>query len=447
MVELAAVEREIVYDKGIVLTGYDTALVPTGKMDRSVQWHVVFQEESERRSWFKSDGSSLFDIENRLKETSLDALKGEAYLGWGDKVNVTLGTDGLLPRHERTMLKEVGDYYVQSGYSRGGTFGIGLSALARIINVNFAGTSTKTFSRERACQTRSLHGNYQRRFRDLYVQMVVVYDTQSGRAWLVPKVNLVLLLVRMYISTASLTTPLTFNYPVRRNEDRKALDRVAWNVIASLEQKPIETADSPTGSEPTFGALFNDFAEDLHNALTPLEAHVQSSIYGIELMDIYDGKFGVLKMVPNDTAGVHQWSPILHRVGIVLCPGLDSALKLTSVEKQAESERFLWQSNSLCCAVGDLKLLMESQGCTNWASHKQTGRIEKQGLWKWVLRNDPFHNTCGGDKGCKNDCWQARTQRIEKWSNWTSHLGTTTTPPFTRTNMNSGICFGCLREL
>ena len=99
-------------------------------------------------------------------------------------------------------------------------------------------------------------------------------------------------------------------------------------------------------------------------------------------MDIYDGKYRVLKMVLNDTVEVNRWSPILHRVGLVLCPGLDSALKLTSVEKQAESEQFLYKSNSLCCAVGDLKLLIDSQSCTNWASHKQIGRIEKQGVWK-----------------------------------------------------------------
>lgn len=160
MVELAAVEREIMYDGGIVLTGYDTAVVPTGKMDKSVQWHVVFQEESERRSWFKSDGSCLFDVENRVKETSLDALKGEAYLGWGDEVNVTLGTDGILPGDERSPLKEVGDCFIQSGYSRGGTFGFGLSSLARLLNVNLTGTYTETFSRERACQTKSLHKNY-----------------------------------------------------------------------------------------------------------------------------------------------------------------------------------------------------------------------------------------------------------------------------------------------
>jgi hypothetical protein len=252
----------------------------------------------------------------------------------------------------------------------------------------------------------------------------------------------------MYMATANLTTPLTFDYPVRRNEDRKLLDRAAWDVIASLERKPIETAYDylPTDSEPTFGALFNEYAEDLHEALTPLETHVQSSIHGIELMDIYDGTFGRQKMVPDGTVGLHQWSPVLQGVGIVLCRGLDSALKLTSVEKQAESELFLWQSNSLCCSVGDLKLLMESQGCTNWARHKQVGRIEKRGVWKWVLRNQPFHGTCTGEKGCKKDCWQARLQRIEKWSNWTSHLDTNTTPPFTLTDMNSGVCFGCLRE-
>jgi ankyrin repeat protein len=444
MVELAAVEREILYDGGIVLTGYDTAVVPTGKVDESVQWHVVYQEASERRSWFKSDGSCLFDVANRVKETSLDELKGDAYLGWGNEVNVTLGTDNIqLPGVERSPLKESGDQYVRTGYSRGGTFGIGLSSLAKLLNVNVTGSYTDTFSRARACQTRSLHKNYQRRFRDLYVQMVILYDTKNGRAWLVPKVNLVLLLVRMYMASASLTTPLRIDYPVRRSENRKSLDRAAWSVIESLEQKPIET-QNPTASEPTFGTLFNDFGEDLHNAVDPLEAYVQSSIQGIELIDIYDGKFGIFKKVPDDTVGLHQWSPIVRHVGIVLCHGLGAALELTSAKEQAESEWFLWKSNSLCCVVGDLKLLMESQGCTNWGSHTQTGRIENRDVWKWVLKNNPFDDTCGRDERCTKECWQTRTQCIEKWSNWIDHYGNTI-PPFTLSNMNSGICFGCLR--
>ena len=65
LLELAAIEREIIYEHGVILTGYDTALVPTGKTETSIQWHFVMQNPASgrKRSWLDSNGVPIYDIE------------------------------------------------------------------------------------------------------------------------------------------------------------------------------------------------------------------------------------------------------------------------------------------------------------------------------------------------------------------------------------------------
>jgi hypothetical protein len=45
MVQLSAVELLVLVDDGIVLVGYQTALVPISSLENSIQWHL---ETSER---------------------------------------------------------------------------------------------------------------------------------------------------------------------------------------------------------------------------------------------------------------------------------------------------------------------------------------------------------------------------------------------------------------
>jgi len=443
MLELVALERAIVYDGGLILTGYDTAVVPTRLMDDSVQWHVVFQGESRdgRKTWFPEDQPCPFDLENRLKVTSLDELKRTAYLGWGDRVEVVLGTESL-PRHPfvgRTELETLSVHrFVNTGYSRGGTFGISLGPANRILNanVNGAGSLTYTYSRDRPCQTKSLPDNYKRRFWHLYRSVVVIYDVHAGRAWLLPKVNVVLHLVRMYMALARLQAPLTIPYPRQRDEDREALDIDAWDVIRKLELKKIETDEDMISRSPeTFGALFNDFAEFLHLALAPMEASSFPETYGVELLDVYDGNFGLLKKVSPVHGTERTWPLLLDRVGVIVCRGLGAALHLTPEMKQAESECFLYRSHTLCTTLGDLKLLMTSQGCSEW----EGGYIERSGVWTWILDRDPLNPRCQGNDGhsCSGTCLEKKVQRLQKQS----CRGQKIVQRFALKDMNSGICF------
>jgi len=444
MLELVALERAIVYDGGLILTGYDTAVVPTRLMDDSVQWHVVYQGASRdgRKTWFPEDEPCPFDLENRLKVTNLDELKRTAYLGWGDRVEVVLGTEAL-PRHPfvgRTELETLSVHRsVNTGYSRGGTLGISLGPANRILNanVNGAGSLAHTYSRDRPCQTKSLPDNYKRRFWHLYRSVVVMYDVNVGRAWLVPKVNVVLHLVRMYMALARLGTPLTIPYPKQRGQDREVLDIDAWDVIQKLELKKIETDEDTISRSPeTFGALFNDYAEVLHHALAPMEAYSFPETYGVELLDVYDGNFGLLKKVSPVHGTQRSWPLLLDRVGVIVCRGLGAALHLTPEMKQAESECFLYRSHTLCTTLGDLKLLMTSQGCSEWTGQVQRGYIERSGVWSWILNRDPWCQ--GNDSHSCSGSWMAKKfQRLQKQSARGQKIGQV----FLLKDMNSGICF------
>ena len=93
---------------------------------------------------------------------------------------------------------------------------------------------------------------------------------------------------------AELNSPLRIPYPAERCEDRDALDKDAWGVIRMLKEYKIEC--HPEGAScQIFGDLFSGFAEELHLNLEFLNARTSPGIHGIELMDIYDGKVGVIK--------------------------------------------------------------------------------------------------------------------------------------------------------
>jgi len=84
LIELAAVERWIyppTSKRGIVLTGYNTTLIPTKRLeDDSIQWHFMTAEgvkENGMPHHIDRD-SSIFESVDRLDESSIEALKGTA---------------------------------------------------------------------------------------------------------------------------------------------------------------------------------------------------------------------------------------------------------------------------------------------------------------------------------------------------------------------------------
>lgn len=446
MVELAAVERALIYDGGIVLTGYDTALVATDRTATSVQWHVFYLDISAgvRRTWLDKNGSPIFDrVRNRLKETDLEQLKILAYLRWAKEVDVVLGTQPLV--HERMPRRvpycDATHEDSVSGFSRALTFGFGLGPICHFLDINLGGSYMQTQTREGLRPSKILRKHYERRFWDNYRQVVVIYDAAHGRASLVPKVNVVLLLVRMYMANASLTSPLSILYPTKRAEDRDVLDHDAWKAIESLKEQHIEQHGGGPVSQK-FGDLFMDFAEELYLSLERIEARDNCGRYCIELMDIFDGKIGSLKYFRHEN-GIANWLGLLHGVGVVVCRGLGPALTIQPEEKQLESDRILCSSNSLCCTIGDLKLLIEQQSCSEWESYREKGYIEKPDKWIWILANDPFGDECRRNDGirpCAIACWHKRMQCIDKGT--LQIRNDSTRPTFTMENMNSGLCFG-----
>jgi hypothetical protein len=372
-----------------------------------------------------------------------------AYVGWEMEVDVVLGTRPLHQMPRRTEGANMKWRTVKTGFTRGGTigFGMGLSpkfgGLSFNTSANIAGSLNETFTREHFRPSRTTSKNYELRFRDLYKQMVILYDAKNGRAWLVPKVNIVLLLVRIFMATVTIKKSISVPYPETRLDEGKA-----WKAIKDLEQKRVEEEDWEGATSQTFGDLFIEFAQRLGLALNHVEfgSHSSSSaeLCGVELMDIYDGIVDKLKKL-KCTDGIMQWCGLIEGVGIVLCEEIEPALLPRRMIAQATSAIFLWCSDSLCCTVGDLKMLMIEQGWS-WRTYREKGYIERRDMCRWVLKNDPFKHTCHGiDAGeCGSMCLSKRMQKIE-----TSYVNETrmVQAQFSLDSLCAGLCFGRLRSV
>ncbi|KAE8316890.1 hypothetical protein BDV41DRAFT_573391 [Aspergillus transmontanensis] len=93
LIHVTAVTKPIAADKGLVLMGYSTALVPTDKnADGQVIWHldVASHDRQLQTCDLKATRGSW------LKRKTLKELQTkEAWLGWCTTAEVSLGTDSL----------------------------------------------------------------------------------------------------------------------------------------------------------------------------------------------------------------------------------------------------------------------------------------------------------------------------------------------------------------
>ena len=285
MIELAAVEHMTSCMDGVVMTGYDTVLIPVRRIEDidgpSIVWHVLRDER------LLEDGIFV-NIETVLKSKDIVPISIESwplpeaigYLGWSEEVKVTLGSQKPNRRPERSQLgtgntlmrRIVGKVRIYPGLSIG-PFGY----------VTLTGAGTQPFP-ETGTRPKSSHKiNYHRRVEMMINETVVIYCTFKSRAWLVPKINVILYMIRIHVMGFGGTAVLPeMKYPPKPSFEE------AFTEMKRLETKVIIQKDSPEESETLFRDLFTLYFEELQFALQQMKTRSNdSSICGVELCGHY----------------------------------------------------------------------------------------------------------------------------------------------------------------
>ena len=193
---MAGTDSVIIHDGGIVLSGFQFALVPVEFVDKgkkTVQWHLLENEGqglfSGRQFWKRNLPAT------RLKESNINALNGEAYLGLLESIEIS-STVGNGARF--CSLDCVRELAITSGrsYLFGVQFALGgHGATGTIQGQRMVQQTVHHLGELFPLPSKTNENWFIETVKALYRGRVVVYDEERKLAWLYWTLDLILLLL------------------------------------------------------------------------------------------------------------------------------------------------------------------------------------------------------------------------------------------------------------
>ncbi|KAK4103337.1 hypothetical protein N658DRAFT_309417 [Parathielavia hyrcaniae] len=284
MVSLAAVKYPLVINGGVVLIGYESALVPLTISDRgdAAQFHLVVHN---------GDENTLFnpykaDLGQRL--LTLDAKQFRSmrcFLGWCPAAQLNLGT-----RHLPALVQ-----YSRARETSKSAFLDGFETLIQL-GLNPAGP----FSATLGVQANYKYISHRRHFtpfkgycnllRDTAAKTVAVYDVAKRRGWLVPMLSFLLHMAHAFVLDSPDAPP--DNVP---SVDGHADAAELIPLLEHLGEQPVygnmqANMNGRAAGAPDHNLLFRQLLLGLRtNLLSTIEAtklSAHNTLHGFEFMDV-----------------------------------------------------------------------------------------------------------------------------------------------------------------
>jgi hypothetical protein len=409
LVTIAGIERAVVRDRGIVLIGFCTALVPMkviNEWERSVQWHLVVKPKGQgfRSIDDRADFWETLVPAERLRDISIENLNGVAYVGWLEAVNVSLGTDCNPREPDYSNLKPIERKWKVA--AKGMEFGV---------QVGFPGgaliaQATREKKPVSAIVRYAAASNFELRINELFRATVFIYDEERKTAWLCPTIHLLVLMLRLYLTTNGYQPldPDALRFVERKSgiEDRF----VSRSDLRSLGSTVIQT-----GSELMYGQVLAELASKYGQAFGSIETGIQEgsgdNLIGFEFKSILyarEGQSVPAKELPmNHKIGV--WRSLVNHADVVFGRGFQEILRPVEVLEGSPICRNvpLWGEDVLVCPVYLLQEKLKEQSYSIYR-HFATAA----GTTQWVFSGNPFKKCSEACDG--RTCWRGRLQQIKR---------------------------------
>lgn len=319
---ISGIEKAIVREGGIVLVGFCVALIPMqiiNKQDKVVQWH--FMEHDDRDSCFHAIHTcKLFwekVPEERLRETSIDKLNGLAYVGWHEKVKISLATRKIVSPPGYSKTARITERWSKS--ERSIEFGLQYTVpLGPTALVQRGRTSSKS---ETICRYRTSE-QFSARVISLNRSTSFIYDDGRKTAWLCPTIYLILFMSRSYLeSELGLDMP-AIAFPSTCGDVKG--DLAFTKSIRNLESTHL------SGDTTSFDSIFKMFHDRYLDAYSNnmVRKKYKESIVGVELQDLMN--IGCLSAFPRELKvknDVLYWSSLIDTDLVVFCSDLGDIIE------------------------------------------------------------------------------------------------------------------------
>jgi len=398
MLQITGVDQLFTDEYGTpILTGFRSALIPIRFLPQnSVQWHFIAAEDLETDGpfrWFhdRSNFRSLLPKSiDRLKDVSINDLKGTAYLGWlPTGIEIVLGDSDPPAPIQRSDLPRVTEIHLLAGHEvQGGLQLMPIPLLASLFSV-----TRKYDIADLHCRF-SPAENVHAMIDQLFSKQVIIYDGSKKTGFLCPLINLIVSLVRGYLRDNK------YNY------NRALLQFPAGVYKSQAELRRLQGLLVETDPSHKFEDVFKHIVRRYSsvNVLIPSKSRTtKSSIIGFEIADILSNED---VFYPRSLVIDNGWNMFAQSTEVVFCAGIGDVFRVRSgapVPLCLQSPPTGY--NLLVCPHQLLKKhfdTIERQNC-----YKQKGRKDHQ----LVLKGMPFA-PCD-DPGCdQTRCWKSRLQQI-----------------------------------
>lgn len=430
MISLAGVQNYVEHDGSFIFVGFQTALIPILRLwDGSVQWHLIISE-SQSRLRAVIDQERFWDMlpEVRLQHVPFDSLKGISYIGWIEEAKICLGVEdmplpkrsGLLSVQHRWALKE-----------RGFQFGLQSSTPTPI---QLSGQLIQTHGRYSTIRRFPCSNVFNTMIDAVYRAKTFIFDDQCKTMWLCPTVNLLIFMLRHYLSSNGYNPT---NLDTIRFPDGLETARLQ---IKSLQDQLIQD-----GSSVTYGDILVELVNRYSCAFGKIQDESsRTTLLGYELLDILQNESCFPATALPCKGSIQTWSPLIGNDDIVFCKDLGNVMKpadeynIPPCSKQPPTGYDL--------LVAPITLLLDRFNVSLEVGYERRG----ENGYRWVYSGTPF--TCSAiptycDWKC---CWRDRLQTIVRTDGWREKLRKLTkaeSPKLESTitlPRHGAVCFGFL---
>jgi len=390
MVQLSAVEIPVLIDDGIVLVGYQTALVPISCSENFIQWHLETDEggqinpyelKATRKEWFrKRDWESFKSM--------------RCFVGWCSSAHINLGTKVLTNKVGWSDSKSQKRTLHWSGISLGcqaatsNPMQVGFMAQA-----NFSFVPNKVNFNPPKCFAKLL--------KDTSKQVAAVVDCLYDRSWIVPKLSLMLHMAHAWSVCNNLEPdPIPFACPAPDGSQAEAVLRDSGDIV--LLGRGQDTF--------TLRQLMLGLSVNLLESNRRTEDAASGKIYGFEFMDIVcePPSGGNMKRIDVKSPG-KCWLSVVNRAdAVVLCANLGQAITPMDENNERNPSCNIMPPGCgyLAVPLSCLTYLIVQQG---WQESdlnaKQVEAFKISDDYFWKITGNPFED-CAHSGQQIQTCWE-----------------------------------------
>ena len=387
-------------DHGFIVRGLQFILVPTKLLDhgeddcngmQAVQWHVISTSGEKQTTFVAADSSKKpitpSCLKCRSREEFTQITSRRAFLGFWSKIKINIGTeDQDYPNPAGTELKST---------AREGGRPIGFSALGSNVGGDAHGVSgafnaSVAIGERNVAAQLSLSTSVLSNLETRKSENLVLYDTETRRAWMLPFPSVLLHLVRLREKLFEPREPdikLPFAEIIHDNETEasnacESAYRAIKPLISMLKENTANPKTKPE-SQPfqqierliKIAEVLQDHLEQLFIWLDQAQENQLKSrnkamdfthkkIYGIEFKEVARGQFRYKEQRLHHTSG--GWSALRRDSGVIFCGNIGNAISPMLSEDQQLCSKWTELPRRKDYLVAPLRCLQtsnEAQSC------------------------------------------------------------------------------------